>query len=173
MINVIKNNRMFRRYLKPTHWQIAGASATYTAGTVYLEQVEVPNDVWVDAIVIPNAATIAGNVTVGVYGPIALGTDDPSGAALVVESASTAHSGADTPQAITFTETYLPKGKYYLALELSDATATVYRYTSVAQATGLTARYARGGGYGALTNPCPAATLTASNMPGLLLRVSR
>ncbi len=173
MTKIIRASNPYARYIKPSHWAIASTSATYTAGTVYLEQIEVRTDSFVDAIVISNAATIAGNITVGVYGPVALATEDPSAAVMIVESASTAHSGANMSQAVTFTETFLPKGKYYLAFEASDATATVNRHANVRQVTGWTGTYARGGGYGALTNPCPTYTETASNMPGMLLRASQ
>lgn len=173
MTTVHRANTMFRRFLKPLHWGVVGTSATYTAGTVYLEQIEVPNDLYVDAIVVTNVATVAGNLIVGIYGPVALGTDDPSGAAVVVQSASTAQSGTSAPQTVTFTETRLPKGKYYLAFEVNDATATYNRNTNTRQAVGVTGTYARAGGFGALTDPCPTFTDTGSNMPGMLLRVSR
>jgi hypothetical protein len=173
MTRITKSNRMFRRFIKPLHWGVAGTSATYVAGTVYLEQIEIPNDLYVDAIVVTNVATVAGNLTVGIYGPVALTTDDPSASTLVVQSASTAQSGTSTPQTVTFTETFLPKGKYYLAFEVDDATATYNRNTNTRQAVGVTGTYARGGGYGTLTNPCPTFTDTGSNMPGMLLRVSR
>lgn len=169
----VDSKNRFMRYLKPHHWAIATTSATYVAGTVYLMQIDVPRDCTVDGINISNAATIAGNVRAGLYGPISLTTENPNASALVAESASTAQSGANASQFIPFsTPVAITKGKYYLALQVDNATATINRHGNVRQVTGWTGTYARSGGYGAFTNPCPTYTDTPSNMPGMVLRVS-
>ncbi len=169
----MSSERGITRFIKPHHWSIPSTSATYVAGTVYLQMVEVLFDCYVDAVTITNAATISGNLIVGLYGPVAFTTDTPAGAPVVVQSVSTAHAGASTGQIITFTETFLTKGKYYIAFELDNATATVFRQLNILDVAGWSATYVRAGGYGALTDPCPAVTTTGSNMPGVVLRVSR
>jgi hypothetical protein len=161
------------RFIKPHHWSIPSTSGTYTSGTVYLQLVEIPLDCYVDAIIIANGASVSGNVTVGVYGPVPFTTDTPAGAAVLVQSASTAQAGTGTGQVVTFTETFAPKGKYYIAFEIDNSTGTVFRQLNILEVSGWSGTYARGGGYGTLTDPCPAVTLTGSNIPGAVLRVSR
>jgi hypothetical protein len=163
-----------RRYVKPYHGEgsIVVTSATYTAGRVYLMLIEIPIDCFIDQITIVNAATIAGNIRVGIYGPIVT-EDTAAGAPLVVESASVAHSGANVSQNIALAKTALARGRYYLAFQVDDATATIQRLSNQVQVLGWTQYYDRGGGYGAFTTPCPAVTNTASNMPGLTARLSK
>lgn len=152
---------------------IAVTSQTPTAGRVYLNEFEVTTPVAVDGISIVNVATAAGSVTVGVYGPIA--TEETCNAAVVVaNSASTAQSGTATvgsPQFIAFTGTVsLSPGRYYMASEFSDNTATFLRYTTFVQVTGWTQYYDRSGGYGALTTPCPSPTTDQTVAPAMYLR---
>ena len=160
------------RYLSAYHNGVAVTSVTATAGRVVLILFEVPFDCKVDAIIVQNVATVAGNATVGIYGPIAFATDTCLDAPLLIESASTALSGASQPQIITFTETDLIAGKYYMAVEYSDATHTYLRQANSSQVVGWGQYYDRGGGYGALTNPCPAVTNTGTALPGLRVRIS-
>jgi len=146
----------------------SGASSTYTAGRVILTRFELQEAAVVQSISFSNAATIAGNITVGIYAEGAANT--PEAGALMVESASTAHSGANILQTIAITATALPAGAYYVAFEVSDATATVFRNSTVAViSTGQGFYYARAGGYGALTNPCPAVTASLATIPFLSL----
>jgi hypothetical protein len=149
---------------------IAVTSATPTAGRVYLNEFEVLQETTVEGMIIDNVATVAGNVTVGIYGPIA--TEETCNAApLKATSASTAQSGTSVPQYIAFTAaSKLAPGRYYMACEFSDATATFLRYTTFVQVTGWTQYYDRGGGYGALTDPCPAPTDSQATAPGMYLR---
>lgn len=162
------------RYLLPYFGggAVASTSQTATAARVVLELVEVPVNCTIDSAIIVNAATVAGNVTVGVYGPVALTTDTCAGAALVVQSSSTAVSGANSPQIVTFTATAFTKGKYYVAAEFSDASNTFMRHSEVAQVVGWTQYFDQGGGYGTLPTTCPAITDSAAGMPGIRLRVS-
>lgn len=141
---------------------------TTTAGTVYLALVEIPTACVVDGIQILNFATIAGNITVGLYKVVT--EDDATNSILVAESASTALAGANLPQFIAFSSAIaLSAGRYYTAIELSDATHTLGggSLTGVLMVTH-NQSYARGGGYGALTNPCPAVTNTVAFKCGLL-----
>lgn len=148
----------------------AATSQTFTVGRVLLMEFVVEKNCRVDQIVYVSGGTAAGSATVGIYGPIST-RETPDGAALLVESSSTAQSGTNTPQPISITETTLVPGLYYVALEGSDATGTYMRNTNQTQVTGFGAYYDRGGGYGALTNPCPATTATGSALPGIKLRI--
>lgn len=159
-----------KHWLVPTFWAPNATSQTAVVGTVYLLEFEVLEDCTVDAIAFVKGAAQAGNVTAGIYGPTT--TDEiAAGLPLVVQSASTAVSAtANAPQVVTFTATRLRKGRYYAALEFDDVTNTYMRNPNQRQVVGLSYTYARGGGYGTLTDPCPATTDTASAIPGMLIR---
>lgn len=158
------------RWIKP--YAIAGTagiSGVGTVGRVYMCEFEVTENMIVDAIAFYNHATIAGNVTVGIYGPIVT-EETPLNSPLLVESASTAHAGANAVQIISITETSLKIGRYYVAAEFSDGTATFGRLNIYPIVNGWTGYYDRGGGYGALTDPCPATTTPTSSTPNLIVR---
>ncbi len=167
------------RKIVPSRWlapfqggfAIGTTSQTPTVARVYLELFEVTVPTVVDAISISNGATVAGNVTVGVYGPIAT-EETCSGAALVVQGANTAQSGTSTGQTFTFTATLLAPGRYYAAVEFDDATATFLRHGANFYVTGYVQYYDRAGGYGTLTNPCPAPSNTSAVAPALRVRCS-
>jgi hypothetical protein len=144
------------RWIKP--YLVSGSNAvtsTFTAGRVFILAFEINEDVIVDGIGINNFATIAGNVTAGIYGPL-VNEEAALNAPLAVQSASTAHAGANLPQLIPLSPTLLRQGRYYTAIEFSDATATVSKVNLTSIITSWTGYYDRGGGYGALTDPCPA-----------------
>jgi hypothetical protein len=163
-------NKNYRRWLQPLQgYGIAATSQTPTAGRVLLMLFEVNNPCYVDAVVYQVAGTSAGNVTAGLYRPVT--EDTAEGATVVVQSSSTAQGSINTPQTVTFTSTYLAPGRYYTALEFSDATATYLRHTNASQITGWAQFYDRSGGYGALTDPCPSVTSSGSVMPGVRVRV--
>ncbi len=65
-----------------------------------------------------NGATVAGNVDVGIYA--ANGTR-------LVSSGSTVMAGASAVQQVAITSTYLPPGRYWLAMASDSATATFNR----------------------------------------------
>lgn len=160
------------RWLAPFHGSFAPAvtSQTFTAGTVLMAEFQNPVPGTVDQLCFVTGGTSAGEVTVGIYGPVTAETS--TGAALLVESASTAASTINVPHCIALTATYMPAGLYYAALEGSDATGTYMRHSNQTQIVGYGATYARGGGYGALTNPAPVTTNTGSAIPGLKIRVT-
>jgi hypothetical protein len=158
------------RWLKPHHWSIATTSQTATVARVYLLQFQVEVPTTVDGICYAVVATSAGQVRAGIYGPIVT-ADTCEGAPLVVESAAVAQGSINSPQVVTFTATLLQPGTYYAALEFSDATATFQRGAAVHQVPGAAQRYDRGGGFGALTGPCPAITAD-STQPGLMVRTA-
>ena len=161
--------RTFQRWIKPYHSGIAVTSQTATAGRVLMVLFEVLEDVSLDGIACQNAATVAGNATVGVYGPITT-EETSSSVPLLVESASTALSGVNSSQFISFTATRARKGRYYAVIEFSDATHTYQRQSNTTQVVGFGALYDRSGGYGALTNPSPSTTNTGNALPGLYVR---
>ena len=146
------------RWIKPSITNgTQSTSGTLTAGRVHLNHFEVNYPVIVDAIAFYNFATVAGNITVGIYGPIP--TEETClNAPVLVQSASTAMAGANQRQVISLTPTTLRPGRYYVAFETSDATATFGTGTSAGTIIEWIQYYDRGGGYGALTDPCPAVT---------------
>lgn len=163
--------RHIRRWLHPHQFSLAATSAIPgAAGRVYLLLFDVERTTTVDGITIQNVATVAGNVTVGIYGPIPT-EETCAGAALKANSADTALSGTNAPQFVPFTAPVkLAKGRYYMAIEYSDVTHTFLRGTNTSLITGWTQYYDRASGYGALTDPCPAITNTGNNMPGAQVR---
>jgi len=159
-----------RRWIKPYIW--GGVfSATLTAGRVMLTEVEITELQVIDGINFYNYATIAGNAIVGIYGPIVT-EDTCAGAPLLAQSASTALVNANTMQFIPFASVVTaPPGRYYLAFEASDATYTVGCQSVTGTVATFTQKYDRGGGYGALTDPCPAVTINTASIPNVILRV--
>lgn len=149
-----------RRCFRCKYWGPGAiASSTYTAGRVYLQAIEVMEPRIVNGITISNGGTIAGEITVGIYTEGAY--SNPLAGIVLAESASTAHEGASGAQTITIPDTALPAGFYFLAFEASDALATLYRYSQVRLTKNFIGYYYdRAGGYGTLTNPCPAVTVT-------------
>ena len=156
-----------RTVLKPIYVTGISSTSSYIAGRVSMIRIELDKAQSVSAINVHNYTTIAGNVTVGIYAEGA--TNTPVGGTVLVQSASIAHAGANTLQSFPITATFLPAGAYYVALEVSDATATIGTITATNFSVGQSFYYDRGGGYGALTDPCPASTATSTNMPSMVL----
>lgn len=164
-----------RRYLSPCHAEgaLAVTDATPTVARVLLMMMEVPIDCWVDAIIVTIGSVQSGNHRVGIYGPVAFATDTCQGAALLVESASVGVGSINSPQTIPITETFLARGKYYIAYQADNNTMRYLRQSNGSQVQGWVQFYDRSGGYGAFTNPCPTITETGSNIPGTKVRVSK
>lgn len=163
----IKNNPQLNndkpRVIKSEYWEFQGA-AIGTAGRVYLTPLIIKDTVTVDRIGLTMDDPTAGNWTVGIY---ADNGDTPQGGDLIVESASTSKGASWTSQEITITPTTLQPGTYWLAIQSDEVTTVIMRTSSMYSGITLNPRYYdRGGGYGALTNPCPALTATsfAANM---------
>jgi len=157
------------RWIFPIAWVNTQATATAAAGRVYLVEFQNISPQTVDRIVLYNFATVAGNVTVGIYGPIAT-EETAAGAALKVQSASIAMNGANAFQAFTIAATTLVPGRYYVAVEYSDATAT-YGKINITQApsSGWGAYFDQA--YGVLPDVVPATTGGINVMPTFALRV--
>lgn len=148
----------------------ASTNSTLTIGRVYLQLIHIPRAIKVDAIVVNNGTSSNGNHRVGIYGPVDLTTDNATNSALIVESASVAQ--VNNSQTITFTETTLQAGKYYLALQSSSSTGVYLRRTANVSSLGMTGTYDRTGGYGAFTNPAPSFTANTNPVVGIYLRCS-
>lgn len=151
--------------LKPIMFNPVGSS-TMTIGRVVLSRIELTEGQTVSGINIWNGSTVDGNITVGIYAEIA-GT--PAGGALIVESASIAQSGINDFQTFPIATTYLPAGAYYIACELSSATGVIAASPTFRLFVNQGYRYARSGGYGALTDPCPAVTSDTAVIPAMVL----
>lgn len=167
----IKTNPAVIRWLAPYYggFSVVTTSQTSTAGTVLLALFEAPARCIVDQIVYVSGTTASGSVVVGIYGPV-LTEETALDCPLVVESASTLQSGTSVPQAVTIAATSLAPGRYYVAFEGEGTGQTYMRHGNQPQVIGWGLSYVRGGGYGALTNPCP--TPASSNaMPGIKIRV--
>jgi hypothetical protein len=165
-------NKNIETFLAPFHGGFQPAATSFAmavAGRVYLAEFIVEKQVTIDALAYVVGGVAAGNVTLGIYGPVAT-REVSSSLPLVVATASTAQGTINTPQVITVAETLLQPGLYYVCIEGSDATGTFMRQANTAQVVGWGSTYDRGGGYGALTDPSPATTDTGSNIPGLKIR---
>lgn len=144
---------------------------TMTTARVYLMPVQVLFLSTVDRICVICAAVSAGNMTVGIYEDNG-GT--PVGGALVVESASLAKPGNFRHVEYTIADTQLVPGLYWVAVESDEATTILI---DVEMFGGLIGRpiephtYDRAGGYGPLTDPCPA-TANPAHAPLMYLRVA-
>lgn len=142
-----------------------------TAGRVMLVPIQIEFQMTLDRIGLLKGATIAGNLIVGIYED---NGDTPFDGALVVESASVAMSaGTFRKQEITIANTLLDPALYWLAIETDDTTAVVYGFPSTLSYEGTLQAYYydRAGGYGALTDPCPA-VVRESEAPVLYVRVA-
>ncbi len=162
----------YRRWLKPYIWDPMGTSTAWTTvARVYLMEVEITEAQKVDGISFYNYATVAGNCYVGVYGPVVT-EDTAAGAARIAISADTVLAGASAAQFVPFTAPVtLAPGRYYLAMECSDATYTYARITNQPPWLGMSQYFLHGGGvYGALDATVPAVT-DGTNALSLSLRV--
>lgn len=142
-----------------------------TAARVYLSLFDIRSPILADQITIYNGGTAAGNVTVGIYGPLVI-EDTCAGSPLAATSTSTAQTGTNQIQNIAFTfQTMLNPGRYYTAIEFSSVLATFWQNYGNDNFPGWMQYYARGGGYGALTDPCPTITnATSLAMPISIVR---
>ena len=144
-----------------------------TAGRVYMTQIIIPVACQIDGLAYSVGTTSAGNVIGGLLGPIARTADTPVGAVVVAQSASTAQGSTSVQQILTWTAVTAQPGVYYACIEGDDVTGTFMRHPNIGQAVGIAGQYDRAGGYGALTDPTPASTVTGNNnTPGIRLRLA-
>ena len=146
-------------------------------GRVYFTFIDIPRPCTLDAIGF-SMVTKGGagtNYRLGIYPTVA---DIPDGQAVLFDSGNI----SAVPANIGLTENAVNQviataGLYALCLETADATISFFRYSPaadpdnvlVAKAWGC--RYDRGGGYGALTTPCPVTTADKYAAPQMFVRV--
>lgn len=160
-IRLDNNNPKEHRFITPFHFYPGIGGQAPTIGRVYLSLFEVDSAVTIDQVSF-YIVTANGNVTMGIYGPLTT-EETAAGAPLAATTASTALSGTNGGQWISLTSSVvLQPGRYYLATEFSDGTATFGKIGSYPLNSGWAQYYDRGGGYGALTDPCPATTAAGS-----------
>jgi hypothetical protein len=160
------------RWIKPYHWGVVTTGQAATAGRVLLSEFEVTQPVVLGAIIVNHASSIVGSVICGIYGPIP--TEETClNASVLAQSAITDCVGTATqPQSILFQSSVLAqKGRYYAATQFSSASEFYLRNSNTTQVVGWVQFYNRSGGFGALTDPCPAVTETGSAAPGNLVRI--
>lgn len=162
---------VYKRFWKPIYNSDVRPTVTTVTARVYLIPVEVLVRCTVDRIMVHQyEGTCVGNCIVGIYKDGTV-VDIPDGGALVVESASVAKAGVNQKQLITIADTVLEPGLYWLAYESDEATTIITSERSVFLVDPSHCYYDRGGGYGALTNPCPVTTRGHYLCPFMLLRV--
>lgn len=170
-MKVTRSGKNQDRWLVPYHTGVAATSAAIgTAGRVFLMQFPVQRGCTIDAITYLVGGTSAGNVRAGIYRAVA--EDTSNAATLVVQSSEVAQGSTNTPQTVSLTSTYLTPGRYYIALEFSDVTATVLRQSNQLQATGWHQYFDQT--YGTLPSTVPAPTSPTGStlvVPGVRVRV--
>lgn len=169
-------SKMASRWLFQSHGgaQAVATTQTFTVGRVFLTHFEVREPSWIDRAVYVAGSNPAGSVVVGVYGPIT-SEETCDGAPLIAQTdpALNAQTVTNNPEVIDFTTSILLRpGRYYMAFQGASQAGSYMRHANQTQVTGWTQYYDRAGGFGALTDPCPATTVSASVMPGMRLRVS-
>lgn len=136
-------------------------TVTATVGRVRLKPIIVNFEETVDRLAYINRAA-NGNLIAGIYED---NGDTPAGGSLVKESASVACVLG--VQEVAVTDTSLTEGLYWLAYIFDDVTAQWARSASTNiiedNATLVGKYYDRAGGYGALTDPCPAVATDNNN----------
>jgi hypothetical protein len=132
------------------------ATTNPTEGRVYLLPYIVPFQHTVELIGYV-AGAVAGNCIVGIY---ADDGDTPAGGALIVESASVAIPAvANHMKELAIADTQLAAALYWLAIEFDDDSSAFRDIPAqLVDGTLVAYYYDRAGGYGALTDPCPAVT---------------
>lgn len=130
------------------------------AGRVYLTPIQIKEAMVMDDIYyFPTAG--GGNIHVGLYEMGANFTPKtPAGGVLIVDSGSVAYGASFAPNRASVTRTWLPPGLYWIAVEADGVNVIINGHSETNLATSVLANYYydRAGGYGALTDPCPAVT---------------
>jgi len=122
-------------YLLPIYCMIMGNPATSQAATanmVYYTFIDITVPCTADAIVYNVGGVSAGNVQAGLYRIATANKNDNAntltGSTLIASSASTAVSTANLAQAVPLsTSITLTTGKYFLAIQFSNGSATFMR----------------------------------------------
>lgn len=182
------------RYLRPLAWANGGAEIQATVGLCLLQLVEVVEPFQAEGIEYPIGATgpVAGNCYVGLYGGSVTPSADgflpgvsesgfpstaptPGGNPVIALSANTAQAGSlNRAQYVPFAAAKKLDIGFFWAFLIADNTG--FRFNRIQQ-TGSgknwVMSYARSGGYGTPTDPCPAAAENINGQPMLTIRGSR
>lgn len=145
-----------------------------TAGRVFLTPLWIPRSAIISRISI-NVSTAGGASTslrLGLYNDNG-GT--PDGGALLEDSGNIAATSTGVKTFTLGSQRYLEAGLYWLAYETEDGIIVVNRHNGTAFFTEIGdekmqgCHYDRGGGFGALTDPCP--SVTANNSANIAFRI--
>lgn len=162
---------MSPRWVKPFNYTTTGANQTATVGRVYVNLTDITGPCNADAIGYSVGTTSAGNVIVGIYGPVNSATELCETAPLIVQSSSVAQGSVNNPQVVTFTRTTLPIGLVCLGIEFSDAGGSYLRRPNIRETATSWVQSFDLGAFLALPGTAPTVdTVTASGFPNVAVR---
>jgi hypothetical protein len=156
---------------------IGVTTQTGTVGRVHLCPIIVPYLMTFDTIgcVISTKGGADTTVTMGIYPS---SSDAPDGTAPLLSVTMPADGASTGFEEVAISDLQLSAGEYFVALETADTVIIFNRYSTAAGTAVVTnvkyltgCYYDRSGGYGALTNPCPATTAGTSGKAAIFLRV--
>lgn len=169
-VTFAQHHAHFSRVDEPIGANYSAANANPVAARVYIRPLNVVTTRTYD-ILGYICATANGNVRMCFYED---NGDTPVGGALIVETASVAC--AVVAQEIAIAATQIDESLIHIALQFSDATAVLrvgsWQHITENNATVKEYFYDRGGGYGAFTDPCPAAAVNTGQSPVMFSRVA-
>jgi len=143
-----------------------GSASIIGAGDVHICAIQVPFTVTVSGIMVIHGGVAGGNLRVGLYENGA--GDQPDGATLLAESASTACNGIDRGQLVPFTSpVQIVGGLYWLANQADNTNDTYANITrnanEIAGDLFDRSRFDDRPAYGAFDNPMAATSSTATD----------
>ncbi len=182
MLEDFQAPRLGRMYWLPAYWNwlgLSNGSQPGVIGRVFVTPIYFPDNMVISQISM-NMNTAGGALSTIRLGLYRDNGNTPVGGALVVDSGDLG-ANVSVPIAFTFpTPIFARKGiSLWAALETSNAVMNFARaigtsfFVDLAGENIISGYYDRGGGYGALTDPCPA--LTGSNLTRFMcfVRVDR
>lgn len=148
-----------KTWIVPWRAQSDRTRVASVAGRVYMIAVDVSHKVLIDQIHSALGAAVGGNAIVGIYRS-SVGT--PEAQPLVYGSPSIATAGSVVNHAVNL---ILQPGQYFIATQVDGNVANCMQHPPqvgfpmfAPSDTTLGCYYDRAGGYGLLTDPCPAVT---------------
>ncbi len=161
------------RWIIPYFTGITTANATSAASTtVFAEETNVTNSDFACGIsFVTGAATDAGVMIAGIYGPVPT-LDTVSGAPLLVQATATEQNNAavNTGQIITLPTTRINPGLYYLAIQFQSTSTQYQRNANQTQVVGWTQTITNSTSSQNLPATASGPTNSPSSMPGLRLQ---
>jgi len=150
-------------WILPLFYGEANITTSGSDNRVILTEYEIDKLCTLTEIVITHGGTSAGNFICGMYGPVT-NADDPTGCPLIAITASTATSGPNTQQTISFTSSVkLGVGKYFLAVQVSSGTTMQLYQTDISYIPD-SCKWYYDAAYGAIADPCPALSASTKNL---------